>query len=274
MLATTLWFVVALCLTAALVLESAAAFARAGVRAAADHAIETALHDAVADYQQRLGGTIAVAAAPLAPSEPFAGTPPSLGAYAGALGTLPNPLQETVAAEPASGGPPLTLAYTVTATTVAPPDCDPAAPANRSGADNVSWLQCSGFVQESRLSLRVAVQVRDANGAPLAQREQYVTLRLFAAPPYTAVVGRKDGAAADPTGAANGAPAHEGDLGGATIGGASPAPSAGAPAGGTLIHVRYECVDGAGSCANAAPPDPDADLREGARWTNGNVPTP
>ncbi|MDB5094289.1 MAG: hypothetical protein JWO85_2390, partial [Candidatus Eremiobacteraeota bacterium] len=59
MLATTLWFVVALGLTAALVLESAAAFARSGVRAAADHAIETVLHDAVADYQQRLGGAIA-----------------------------------------------------------------------------------------------------------------------------------------------------------------------------------------------------------------------
>jgi hypothetical protein len=274
MLATTLWFVVALGLTAALVLESAAAFARSGVRAAADHAIETVLHDAVADYQKRLGGAIAVAAAPLAPPEPFGGTPESLGAYAGALATLPNPLQGTIAADPAAGGPPLTLAYTVTATTAASPDCDPAAPAHGSGADTVAWLQCSGFVQESRLSLRVAVQVRDANGAPLAQREQYVTLRLFAAPPYSAVVGRKDGAAADPAGNANGAPPHEGDLGGATIAGTSPSPSSAPPAGETLIHVRYECVDGAGSCANAAPPDPDADLRQSAHWTNGNVPTP
>jgi hypothetical protein len=273
MLATTLWFVVALGLTAALVLESAAAFARSGVRAAADHAVETVLHDAVADYQKRLGGAIAAAAAPLAP-EPFGGTPASLGAYAGALATLPNPLHGTIAADPAAGGPPLTLAYTVTATTAASPDCDPAAPASPSGRDAVAWLQCSGFVQESRLSLRVVVQVRDANGSPLAQREQYVTLRLFAAPPYSAVVGRKDGAAADPAGNTNGAPLHEGDLGGATIAGTSPAPSSAPPAGGTLIHVRYECVDGAGSCANAAPPDPDAALRQGATWTNGNVPTP
>ena len=38
MLATTLWYVFALALLAALGLESAAAFARASVQAAADHA--------------------------------------------------------------------------------------------------------------------------------------------------------------------------------------------------------------------------------------------
>jgi hypothetical protein len=109
-----------------------------------------------------------------------------------------------------------------------------------------------------------------------------VTLRLFGEPPYSAVVGRKDASAADPTGAAGvpAVPAHEGDLGGGTVSGASPPPDAGAtpagqgawPAGGTLIHVRYECADGAGHCANAAPPDPDASLRPGARWANGNRP--
>jgi hypothetical protein len=123
-----------------------------------------------------------------------------------------------------------------------------------------------------------------AGGATLATREQYVTLRLFGEPPYSAVVGRKDASAVDPSGpsgaGALGAPAHEGDVGGDTISGASPQPAATAgpaaqtawPAGGTLIHVRYECHDGAGRCANAAPPDPDAGLRSGTRWANGNQP--
>jgi len=129
------------------------------------------------------------------------------------------------------------------------------------------------------------VRVLDAGGgATIVRREQYVTLRLFGEPPYSAVVGRKDASAADPASAdALATPAHEGDLGGDTLSGASPLPLASSapaaraspwPAGGTLIHVRYECHDGAGSCANAAPPDPDEDLRAQARWSNGNRPPP
>ncbi|MEA2689716.1 MAG: hypothetical protein QOD51_2323 [Candidatus Eremiobacteraeota bacterium] len=136
------------------------------------------------------------------------------------------------------------------------------------------------------MSLRVVVRVLDASGAAvLAQREQYVTLRLFGEPPYSAVTGRKDASASDPSSSdALAPPAHEGDVAGDTLSGstdgntlsgvsASPMPSAW-PAGGTVIHVRYECHDGAGSCANASPPDPDADLRTGTHWTNGNRPPP
>ena len=54
MLGPTLWFVVAIGLLAVALLDGAAAFGRAGVHAAADHAVEAALHDAVADYQNRL----------------------------------------------------------------------------------------------------------------------------------------------------------------------------------------------------------------------------
>ena len=282
MLGTTLWFVLAIGVLAGALLNGAAAFARAGVQAAADHAVESAMHDAVADYQNALQTAIAQSAAPLAPSDPFTGATPSLENYAHALAALPNPLQRTYppGEQSAQTGPRFTLAYTVSPTTVSAPGCPQLVPAPASqGPDAIAWLQCGGFVQESRVSLHVVVSVLDAAGAQtLARRDQYVTLRLFAEPPYSALVGRKDDAAPDdaaPAATAASAPAHEGDLGGGTVSGASPPPAASPwPAGGTLIHVRYECVDGAGHCANAAPPDPDADLRAGARWTNGNRPAP
>ena len=251
MLGPTLWFVVVIGLLAVALLDGAAAFGRAAVQAAADHAIEAAQHDAVADYQNRLQTDGEHAQTPAAPLER----------------TFPPPAND--------GGPGggFTLAYAVTPTTLAPPACAQAGTPPSAGPDTIAWLQCGGFVRESRMSLRVVVRVLDAAGTTtLARREQYVTLRVFGEPPYSAVVGREDASAS--------ALAHEGDLGGDTVSGASPVPEAGAtpaaqtqwPAGGTLIHVRYECRDGAGHCANAAPPDPDASLRAGTRWANGNRP--
>lgn len=251
MLGTTLWLIVTIGLLTATMLDAAAAFGRAGVHAAADHAAEGAMQDAVADYQFALQASFAHGTAP------------------------PNPLQRTYAADPNGGaGPRFGLAYDVTPTTLAAPACtngvSPTAP------DAIGWLQCSGYVAESRTSLHVVVRVLDPGGATLAQREQFVTLRLFAEPPYSAVVGRKDATAGDPASAdALEAPAHEGDVGGDTLSGSVPPPAPSPwPAGGTLIHVRYECHDGAGSCANAAPPDPDAALRANASWSNGNRPPP
>ena len=236
MLGATLWFVMVIGLLAVALLDGAAAFGRAGVHAAADHAIEAALHDAVADYQNRLQA---------------AGEHPDTPAQS---------LTRTYAA-PANGDPAergFTLAYTVTPTTLTAPQCPQTATAPSTGPDTVAWLQCGGFVRESRMSLRVAVRVLDAAGVQtLAQREQLVTLRLFGEPPYSAVAGRSDASANDPAGAGGLAPPpHEGDVGGA--------------AAGTLIHVRYECHDGTGRCANAAPPDPDAGLRPRTQWSNGN----
>ncbi len=278
MLGTALWFVVALGLLAAVVLDGAAAFARAGVQAAADHALEGAMHDAVADYQNRLQSAIAPVVAPFAPAAPFAGAEPDLGNYASPIATLPNPLQGTVTAEAGANGASaaLTVAYTVTPTTVAPPACPQLAQRQPARADAIAWLQCSGMVQESRMSLHVVVQVLAASGELLAQRDQFVSLRLFAEPPYSAVVGRADGSADAPEGPNPLAdPPHEGDVGGATISGLPPGPQpTSPPAGGTSIHVRYECHDGAGHCANSAPPDPDALLQPGASWANGNRPQP
>jgi len=188
---------------------------------------------------------------------------------------LPNPLQKTFPPDPGSAMP-FTVTYTVTPTTVAAPSCAALAGTTSAGPDAIAWLQCDGFVQESRLSLRVDVQVRDANDAAVfAEREQDVTLRLFAEPPYSVVVGHKDGSADDPTDADPLAPpVHEGDLGGDTVSGAPLASPSPWPAGGTLIHVQYQCIDGAGACANAAPPDPDAALQYGTQWQNGNAPPP
>jgi len=269
-LGTTLWLVVAIGLLATVLADGAAAFGRAGLHAAADHAVEPAMHDAVADYQNQLQAALA------------RGSP-----YLDAIAALPNPLERTYPAQAgdAPGAAGFTLAYDVTPTTLGAPSCAPPDESDASRPDTVAWLQCNGFVAESRMSLRVVVRVLDAGGgATIVRREQYVTLRLFGEPPYSAVVGRKDASAADPASAdALATPAHEGDLGGDTLSGASPLPLASSapaaraspwPAGGTLIHVRYECHDGAGSCANAAPPDPDEDLRAQARWSNGNRPPP
>ncbi|MBV8579305.1 MAG: hypothetical protein JOZ86_01560 [Candidatus Eremiobacteraeota bacterium] len=244
MLGATLWLVVVLGVLATVALDTVAGFGRAAVHAAAEHALGAALDDGLADFQARLRAAMAA-------------DPSPASGYANALGTLPNPLTASTEVD-APNGARLTVAYTVTATTLAPPACPPDPPS--AGADAVVWLQCSSAVGESRLSLRVDARVLDPGGAVLAQRAQYATLRLFGEPPYGALVGREDAsAAAEPPDALT-APAHEGDLGGAAVG--------------TLIHVRYECHDGAGSCANAAPPDPDAALVPGVPWSNGNRSVP
>lgn len=290
MLGTTLWLVVAMGLLATVLADGAAAYGRAGLHAAADHAIEAVMHDAVADYQNQLQAALAhdvLSRATGVSLNAGSGMPDTGSLYGGAIAMLPNPLERTYPpdASEAAGGAHFTLAYDVTPTTLSAPSCASSGTPGASGPDTITWLQCNGFVAESRMSLRVVVRVLDAAGnATLARREQYVTLRLFGEPPYSAVVGRKDASAADPASAdALAPPAHEGDVGGNTVSGASPGSAAGSqpataagpwPAGGTLIHVRYECHAGAGSCANAAPPDPDADLRAGTRWSNGNRPPP
>ncbi len=257
MLGTTLWFVVVMGLMAAVLMNGAAAFGRASVQAAADHAVEAALHDALADYQNRLRPLLAN------------GT----GANGEPLPTVTvTPAPHAAGSSGDGGDSGFSVAYDVTPTTVAAPSC---ASAEQGGADTVAWLQCHATVRESRASLRVIVRVFDSTGMQvLARREQTVTLRLFALPPYSAVVGRGDGTADSPTGDdALTQPAHEGDVtgdsaGGTSAGSAAPQPSPW-PQGGPLLHVRYSCSSG--DCADAAPPDPDAALRAGVRWTNGNA---
>ncbi|HTJ25550.1 MAG TPA: hypothetical protein VMA36_05225 [Candidatus Limnocylindria bacterium] len=275
MLGTTFVFVVVLALLAGVVLDGAAAFARAGIHAAADHVVDGAADDAVAAYQRQLASAIASDRADqlLESGGTFTGTPAPVA-------MLSSPSAPPIATEPTpppdpAAAPRFVVRYSVTPTTVAPPHCAPTDAS--SGHDTIGWLQCDGFVQESRMSLRVAVQVFDPAGSELiVQREENVALRLFAEPPYSAVTGRSESGADDPIGAyPTGAP-HEGDVGGDTrSGGVQPPPAPSPyPSGGTLIHVQYACQPGTASCAQAAPPDPDLHLRANAGWTDGNVSTP
>jgi hypothetical protein len=135
------------------------------------------------------------------------------------------------------------------------------AAAGGSGPDRAVDLQCSAFVQESRLSLQITSDTgpADANGlvSPLAHGRFIVTLRLFAQPPYAIVSGAKDAAGPDD--------AHEGDdagWGGAIAAFASPPPDD------TTIHVVYACSPGTGSCATSNPVPQDAPTT--IPWTDGN----
>jgi hypothetical protein len=270
MLGTTFAFVVVLALLAGVVLDGAAAFARAGIQAAADHVVDGVADDAVAAYQRQLATAIAAdkADALLESGVLFTGTPAPVALLA-APSAAPLAVDATPAPDP-SAAPRFAVRYSVTPTTIAPPQC---AAGSSIGRDTIAWLQCDGFVQESRMSLHVVVQVFDPAGRELlVQRDENVTLRLFAAPPYSVVTGRAASGAADPVGAyPTGAP-HEGDVGGDTVSGASPQPTQPSPypSGGTLIHVQYACQPGSASCALADPPDPDLHLRRNAEWTNGN----
>ena len=205
MLGTTLWLIVAIGLLAAALLDAAAAFGRARR--------ERGCRSRGRGGDAGCGGGLSERAAigDRAPARRRANplqrnrTPPIRTADRGAGALQPGVRGD--ADDPDRAG------------------VQPRAATAQNGPDTIAWLQCNGYVAESRVSLRVMVRVLDASGATLAQREQFVTLRLFAEPPYSAVVGRKDAAAGDPASAdALAAPAHEGDLGGDTLSGRPPRP--------------------------------------------------
>jgi hypothetical protein len=157
------------------------------------------------------------------------------------------------------GAAPLAVAVDVRPTAQTIPSCG----SGGSGPDHALEMQCSPFVQESRLSLDVTTDAGPAGAAgavsALAHGRFIVTLRLFAQPPYAIVSGAKDAAAAGDV--------HEGDdagWGGALGAFASPAPDD------TTIHVVYACTPGTGSCATSNPPPADAPTT--TPWTNGNGP--
>jgi hypothetical protein len=250
MLAQTLFTMALLTLFAASAVTGVAGVARAQSANAAKALIVPGIETAVGRYQRDIAATIA---AQLAPSSGAAQAPPDrIPALNGAFAW-----SEKAYREAAGGDSPLQVAIDIRPTAQMVPAC-----ANASaGPDIARALQCSPFVQESRLSLTVTSDAgpADANGAvsALAHNRTIVTLRLFAQPPYSAVAGIKD--AADPDGF------HEGD--GAGYGNALGTFAAPA-ADDTTIHVVYECVNGTGSCATSNPPPADAPTN--VPWTNGN----
>jgi hypothetical protein len=252
-LAQTIVLVAMLAIFAASAVAGIAGAARAQTANAAKALIVPAVETALGRYQRYLAATIG---AQIAPPPGAAGAPPDdvPALNAGAVWAEQQYLEA-----PAGSGP-LFVAVDVRPTAQTTPACN--AP-NDSGPDAAVDLQCSPFVQESRLSLSLASDVGpiDANGvvSPLAHGRYTVTLRLFAQPPYAVVTGVKD--AADPNGY------HEGDVAG--WGNAlGPFASPGPGPDDTTIHVLYQCTPGTGSCAasNPAPQDAPTTLP----WTNGN----
>lgn len=239
-----------LAIVAASAIAGVAGTARAHSVAAAKALIVPGVETALGRYLRYVAATIAAQVA--APAGVYAAPPEAIPALnAGTAWSA----QEYVEAPAAAS--PLRIAVAVEPTAQTLPACG----AGNSGPDAAVELQCSAFVQESRLSLAVVSDVGplDANGnvSPLAHGRYTVTLRLFAQPPYAGVTGVTD--AADPAGY------HERD--GAGWDGALPAFGSPAPDD-TTIHVLYQCVAGTGSCATSNPAPQDAPTT--LPWTNGN----
>jgi hypothetical protein len=250
MLAQTLFLIAMLAILAGSAVAGIAGAARAQTAAAAKALIVPGVETALGRYQRYVAATIG--AQIVTPAGNLTTAPAAVPALN--AGTVWGERQYL---ESPAGATPLRIAVDVLPTAQTVPACG----ANDSGPDTAVDLQCSAFVQESRLSLTLTSDVGpvDVNGvvSPLAHGRYTVTLRLFAQPPYAVVSGVNDAAA--PTAF------HEGDTGG--YGNALPA--FGSPtADDTTIHVVYACVAGTGSCAtsNPSPQDAPASLP----WTNGN----
>jgi hypothetical protein len=166
--------------------------------------------------------------------------------------------QYVMTAEPGSS---LAAVTTVTPTATSAPACAPLGGAVNTGPDTQVNGQCSGFVQESRLSLTLETSVGPPTGAtsvqPLAHDVTYATLRLFAQPPYVMLAGLRDDA--DP------GAGHEGDLGGFGFGVTLFGPTDPAD---TTLHVIYACQPALGDCSQSRPAP--ADQPTSLPWTNGN----
>jgi hypothetical protein len=249
-LAQTLFLVAMLAIFAASAVAGIAGVARAQTVNAAKALIGPGVETALGRYQRYIAATIG--AQITAPPGVLTTVPAHIPALdAGTAWT------EQQYLEAPAGTTPIRIAVDIRPTAQTLPSCG----GDGSGPDAAVDLQCSAFVQESRLSLAITSDVgpMDADGtvSPIAHGRYTVTLRLFAQPPYAVASGVNDAAA--PAGY------HEGDTGG--YGTALPAFASPTPDD-TTIHVVYACVAGTGSCATSNPAPQDAPTT--LRWTNGN----
>ena len=250
MLAQTLFVIAMLAILSASAAAGIAGAARAQASGAAKALIVPAIETALGRYQRYVAATISAQIA--TPAATLTRAPDAVPALNAQTAWSAQHYFEA----PAGPGA-LRVAVDVVPTAQTAPTCT----GGNSGPDAAVDVQCSAFVQESRLALALTSDAgpADANGvvSPLAHGRFTVTLRLFAQPPYAVVTGAND--AADPNGP------HEGD--GAGWGNALPA--FGAPdADDTTIHVVYACTPGTGSCATSHPAPQDAPTT--LPWTNGN----
>jgi hypothetical protein len=249
-LAQTIVLIAAFAILAASVVAGVAGAARAESVEAAKALVVPAVETALGAYLRYVAATIAAQVPPPPPGA--ASVPPPDVPALETLGAWSE--QRSLVAAPGSL---LRIAVDVLPTALSVPSCADGG----SGPDVARQLQCSPFVQESRLSLAVTSDVgpADAGGtvSAIAQNRYTVTVRLFAQPPYAVVSGVKD--AAEP------GDVHEGDIGGwdgALPAFASPGPDD------TTIHVLYRCTPGTGSCTVSNPPP--ADDPTAVPWTDGN----
>lgn len=250
MLAQTLFLIAMFAILAASAAAGIAGAARAQAAGAAKALIVPALETALGRYQRYVAATIgAQIAAPAGILTAVPAAVPALNAQ--------TPWSEQHYLEAPAGPGALRIAVDVAPTSQTVPSCT----GSNAGPDIARNMQCSAFVQESRLALTLTSDAgpADAGGrvSSLAHGRYTVTLRLFAQPPYAIVTGVAD--AADPSAV------HEGD----TAGWGNALPAFGAPAADdTTIHVVYACTAGTGSCATSNPAAQDVPVS--VPWTNGN----
>ena len=251
MLATALFCVCIIGLCAGVVLEGGLAFARVSARHAAAHYAQVGLAQsreyllaAIAE-QIAAGSKSLVAPGPLAPAPACSDAAPQCPFTFGATFALSGTLGD-------------------------------------SGAPNVEAtdIQLHPAIAEGRVAATIVNTVATVAGTPLAVRTEYVTLRTFAVPPYAAIDGITDAAAArdvpveaDAAGCNPSLPVSC-DANNLSAG-AMPAPAGSMNPADTRIHALRECVDGgSGACGgqvyvNADPQHTPAQ----SPWFNGNAQT-
>lgn len=250
MLAQTIFIIAMIAIFAASAIAGVAGVARSQTASAAKALIVPGVETALNRYERAIAATIVAQSEPS--SDAALTAPADIAALNGAT-----PWNEASYLEAPADGSALQIRVDVRPSMLSAPSCAGVG----GGPDSAIAVQCSPFVQESRLALDITSDAGplDANGtiSPLAHGRYTVTLRLFAQPPYVSISGVKDATGPNDY--------HEGDTGGFgnAIGAfASPAPDD------TTIHVVYQCTDGTGSCAASDPPPQDAP--SSLRWSNGN----
>jgi hypothetical protein len=255
MLAQTLFLIAMIAIVATSAIAGIAGYARAETATAAHALLQPAMETALARYESTV-----IAPAIAAAAQPGDGSaPPSRNAVLDGAQTW-SAQTYVLASNPPS---PLAAIVTIAPTASSVPACAPGGGSTNTGPDVERNGQCSSFVQESRLSMTLTVDVGAPSSAtsvtPIAHGRDTITLRLFAHAPYVMLAGASD----DP---APGDP-HEGDAGGyaGALGAFGPSPSPDD----TTIHVIFACTPAFGDCS-ASHPQP-ADDPTTLPWANGNT---
>jgi hypothetical protein len=241
-----LFFLAVIGLATGVVLEGGLGFARISARHAAAHYAQaglaqarTQLLDGIA-AQIASGASMLQAPAPLGPHAACAATPCpfTLGASFALQGTLSDDQSPNVVA---------------------------------------TDVQQYPKIAEGRVAATITETVSASDGATLAVRTEYVTLRTFGVPPYVAIDGLTD------AGGARDVP-FEGDAGGCdptspsacdannTSPGSTPAPVASMNPGDTRIHALSECVaGGTGTCPQQFISVDPTNTPAQSAWYNANA---